>query len=154
MRQALVLANLAALGFVFELFIVKEKLFSGCKNKISPAVDAFESLVLEFHERPTSPYVPPALFLMRKSAGFKAPLVRPNAAPRSCALLLKINKCMTAMNCLCRWKKGKARFTYGLPRFFIPALSGPFCGSVYERELVSDASFHLASGRKSGASLL
>src|SRR5260370_8714511 len=98
MRQALVLANLAALGFVFELFIVKEKLFSGCKNKISPAVDAFESLVLEFHERPTSPYFPPALFLMRKSAGFKAPLLRPNAPPRHCALLLKTTQFTPAIN--------------------------------------------------------
>jgi hypothetical protein len=151
MRQALVLANFAALGFVFELFVVKEKLFSGCKNKISPAVDAFESLVLEFHERPTSPYVPPALFLMRKSTSFKAPLGSAQRRSEELRLLLKIDKCVTAMNVLYRWKKGKARFTYGLPRFFIPALSGPSCGSVYERGLVSDASFHLASGRKSGA---
>jgi hypothetical protein len=34
------------------------------------------------------------------------------------------------MNCLCRWKKGKARFTYGLPRFlfllFPGLLAAPF----------------------------
>ncbi|HTC94916.1 MAG TPA: hypothetical protein VK699_15850 [Terriglobales bacterium] len=55
MRHALVLAVFAALGFIFEVFVVKEKLFSSGKDEISPAVNAFESLVLEFHERPTSP---------------------------------------------------------------------------------------------------
>jgi len=55
LRHALVLAGFAALGLVFELLIVKEELFPGGKDKICPAVHAFESLVLEFHERPTSP---------------------------------------------------------------------------------------------------
>jgi hypothetical protein len=137
MRQALVLADFAALGFVLELFVVKEKLLAGCENKISPAVNAFESLVLEFHERPTSPYVPPAPFLMRKSASFKLPLVRPNAAPWSRAYCLTLNKCVTAMNCLCvPENKGKARFIHGLPRFLFLLFPGLFAAPFTSKGLL------------------
>jgi hypothetical protein len=43
------LACFAALGFVPELFIVKEQLFTGGENKIRPAVNALQHPVLEFH---------------------------------------------------------------------------------------------------------
>jgi hypothetical protein len=43
------LARLAPLGFVFELLIVKEKLFPRRENEIRPAVDALQHLVLKFH---------------------------------------------------------------------------------------------------------
>src|SRR5215471_9367959 len=73
LRHALVLAVLAALGLVFELLVVKEELFPGGKDKICPAVHAFESLVLEFHERPTSPLVPPDMSLCGNHGRFTAP---------------------------------------------------------------------------------
>jgi hypothetical protein len=43
------LAGLTTFGFVLELFIVEEKLFAGRENELSPAIDAFEYSVLEFH---------------------------------------------------------------------------------------------------------
>jgi hypothetical protein len=43
------LARLAPLGFVFELLIVKEKLFPGGENKVTPTVDTLQHLVLKFH---------------------------------------------------------------------------------------------------------
>jgi hypothetical protein len=48
-RYPLGLAILAALGFVAELFVVKEKLFPGGENEISTAIDAGKYLVLKFH---------------------------------------------------------------------------------------------------------
>jgi hypothetical protein len=42
-------AVLAAFGFVLELLVVEEQLFSGCKHEIRSAVDALQNLVLEFH---------------------------------------------------------------------------------------------------------
>jgi len=47
--DALSLAGLAALGFVLELLIVKEKLFPGGENKITPTVNALQHLVLKLH---------------------------------------------------------------------------------------------------------
>jgi hypothetical protein len=43
------LASLAALGFVLELFVVKEKLFPGSEDEITAAVDTLQHLVLKFH---------------------------------------------------------------------------------------------------------
>jgi len=43
------LAGLATLGFVLELLVVKEKLFPGSENEITPTVDALQHLVLKFH---------------------------------------------------------------------------------------------------------
>ena len=43
------LAGLAALGFILELLVVKEKLFPGGKDKIGTAVDTLQHLVLKFH---------------------------------------------------------------------------------------------------------
>ena len=42
-------ASLAALGFVLELLVVKEKLFPGSENEITPTVDTLQHLVLKFH---------------------------------------------------------------------------------------------------------
>ncbi len=49
---ALAFAVLAALGFVLELFVVEEKLFAGGEDEIVTAVNALESLILEFHGAP------------------------------------------------------------------------------------------------------
>ncbi len=43
------LASLATLGFVLELLVVKEKLFPGSENEITPTVDALQHLVLKIH---------------------------------------------------------------------------------------------------------
>jgi hypothetical protein len=43
------LAGFAPLGFVFELFIVKEQLFPGREDEVGPAVDALQYFVLKFH---------------------------------------------------------------------------------------------------------
>ena len=48
-RCPLRFARLATLGLVLELFVVEEELLAGGKNEIGPAVNAFESLILEFH---------------------------------------------------------------------------------------------------------
>ena len=48
-RDPLGLAGFAAFGFVLELFVVKEKLFPGSENEITPTVDTFQHLVLKFH---------------------------------------------------------------------------------------------------------
>jgi len=48
-RSALGLAGLAALWFVLELFVVKEKLFASRENELSAAVDAFQNPVLKLH---------------------------------------------------------------------------------------------------------
>jgi hypothetical protein len=42
-------ARLAALRFVFELFVVEEKLFACCEEKLRAAVDTFQQPILEFH---------------------------------------------------------------------------------------------------------
>jgi hypothetical protein len=42
-------AGFAAFGFVFELLIVKEKLFPSRENEIIPTVNTLEHLVLKFH---------------------------------------------------------------------------------------------------------
>jgi hypothetical protein len=47
--HAFCFACLAALGFVLELFVVKEKLLAGREDKIITAVDALEASILEFH---------------------------------------------------------------------------------------------------------
>ena len=61
-RDPLRLARLTALRFVLELLIVKEKLFTGGKNKIRPAIHTLQYLVLEFH-RENAPFSPiPAAF--------------------------------------------------------------------------------------------
>ena len=51
------LAGLATLGFVLKLLIVEEKLFPGCEDEVSAAVNAFQNLVLEFHGR-DAPFSP------------------------------------------------------------------------------------------------
>jgi len=43
------LASLATLGLILELLVVKEKLFPGSENKITPTVDTLQHLVLKFH---------------------------------------------------------------------------------------------------------
>ena len=43
------LTGFAAFGLVLELLVVEEQLCSGRENKVGPAVDALEYLVLEFH---------------------------------------------------------------------------------------------------------
>ncbi|HZW80428.1 MAG TPA: hypothetical protein VFF50_08155 [Candidatus Deferrimicrobiaceae bacterium] len=47
--HALGLAGFAALGLVLELFVVKEHLFPGGKDKVSAAVDAGQYFILKFH---------------------------------------------------------------------------------------------------------
>ena len=49
--KPLVLAILAALGFVLELFVVEEKLFARGEHEIGTAVNALQHPVLEFHPR-------------------------------------------------------------------------------------------------------
>ena len=48
-RNPLRLAGLAPFGFVRELLIVEKHLFPGGKNKVRPAVDALQHLVLKLH---------------------------------------------------------------------------------------------------------
>ena len=43
------LALFTALGFVLELFVVKEELFTGCEHEICAAVDTLQNLILELH---------------------------------------------------------------------------------------------------------
>ena len=45
----LTFAGLATLGFVLELLVVEKQLFTGGKDEIRTAIDAFECLVLELH---------------------------------------------------------------------------------------------------------
>jgi len=47
--DSLCLASLATLRFVLELLIVKEKLFPGGENKITPTIDTLQHLVLKLH---------------------------------------------------------------------------------------------------------
>jgi len=47
--SALALAVFATLGFVLELFVVEEKLFTGGEHEVSAAIHTFEDLVLELH---------------------------------------------------------------------------------------------------------
>jgi hypothetical protein len=49
--HALRLAELAALGFVLELLVVKEELFPGSENEAGTTVDAAKYFVLKFHLR-------------------------------------------------------------------------------------------------------
>jgi hypothetical protein len=42
-------ASFATLGFVLELFVVKEKLFPGSENEITSTVDTLQHFVLKFH---------------------------------------------------------------------------------------------------------
>jgi hypothetical protein len=53
-------AGLTAFGFVLEMLVVEEQLFSGSKYEIRPAVGAGEYLVLKFHLRmaPLCPWSP------------------------------------------------------------------------------------------------
>jgi hypothetical protein len=61
-RDPLGLARFAALRFVLELFIVKEKLFAGREDEIGTAIHTLEYSVLEFH-RENAPFSPiPAAF--------------------------------------------------------------------------------------------
>ena len=48
-RNSLRFAALAPLGLVPELLIVEKHLFPGGKNKVRPAVDALQHLVLKLH---------------------------------------------------------------------------------------------------------
>ena len=48
-RKAFRFAGLAAFGFVTELLVVEEKLFSSGEDEVSPAIDALQSPVLELH---------------------------------------------------------------------------------------------------------
>jgi hypothetical protein len=43
------LAGFATLWFVLELLVVKEKLFPGREDEITPTVDTLQHLVLKFH---------------------------------------------------------------------------------------------------------
>jgi hypothetical protein len=52
-RHSLALAALAPLGFVLELLVVEEQLFTSCEDKIRSTVNALQNLVLEFHWRAT-----------------------------------------------------------------------------------------------------
>jgi hypothetical protein len=47
--HALRLTSLTAFGRVLELFVVKEHLFPGGKDKVSAAVDAGQYFILKFH---------------------------------------------------------------------------------------------------------
>jgi hypothetical protein len=49
--HALCLALLAALGVVFEVFVVKKHLLAGRENKLGAAVNAFKDSIREFHGR-------------------------------------------------------------------------------------------------------
>jgi hypothetical protein len=46
---SLALASAAAFRFILELLVVKKQLFPGSENKITPAIDTLEHLVLKFH---------------------------------------------------------------------------------------------------------
>ena len=46
---AFTLAVFAAFGFVFELFIVEEELFTGSENEVGAAIHTLENFVLEVH---------------------------------------------------------------------------------------------------------
>ncbi len=48
-RSAFALADLTTFGFVLELLIVEEQLFSGCENEVSAAINTLQNLILEFH---------------------------------------------------------------------------------------------------------
>lgn len=47
-------AVLTSLGFVLELLIVEEELFTGCKSEFRPTVYTLQYLILELHEMPLS----------------------------------------------------------------------------------------------------
>jgi hypothetical protein len=47
--DALGLAGLTALGFVLELFVVEEELFTGREHEICAAVNTLQNLILELH---------------------------------------------------------------------------------------------------------
>jgi hypothetical protein len=51
-------ASLATLGFILELLVVKEKLFPGSENEITPTIDTLQHLVLKIHLRmaPFNPF--------------------------------------------------------------------------------------------------
>ena len=99
-RYPLRLARLASFGFVLELLIVEEQLFSGSKDEVAAAVDTFEHFILEFHDRsPHSPlaitrhgnqWLPRACAQSRYAPPSKltAPLGRP-ACTRACAGLMR-----------------------------------------------------------------
>jgi hypothetical protein len=53
--NAFCFTGLATFRLVFELLVVKEKLFARGKNKVGTAVDTLENLVLKFHPSPHSP---------------------------------------------------------------------------------------------------
>jgi hypothetical protein len=43
------LTGLAALGFIFKLFVAEKELFARREYEICPAINALQNLVLEFH---------------------------------------------------------------------------------------------------------
>jgi hypothetical protein len=49
------LAILAALGLVFEVFVVEEVLFSRCKDEICSAINALENAILKLRHGNWSP---------------------------------------------------------------------------------------------------
>lgn len=53
--DAFCFTGLATFWLVFELLVVKEKLFACGKNKVGTAVDTLEYFVLKFHPSPHSP---------------------------------------------------------------------------------------------------
>lgn len=63
---ALCLAILAALGFVLEVFVVEEVLFSRCEYKVCSAVNAFEDSVLKLRHSSCAPYQPELLRIRRR----------------------------------------------------------------------------------------
>ena len=50
-RHSLAFAVLAAFGFVLELFIVEEQLFTRCEHEFRATIDALQNLILVFHWR-------------------------------------------------------------------------------------------------------
>jgi hypothetical protein len=47
--HALRLAVLATLGLILEVLVAEKDLFPSSKNELSPAIDAGQYLILEFH---------------------------------------------------------------------------------------------------------
>jgi hypothetical protein len=46
-------------GVVFELFIIEEELFAGCKDELCPAIDTLQDSISEFHGQLASQGITP-----------------------------------------------------------------------------------------------
>jgi hypothetical protein len=82
--NAFCFTGLATFWLVFELLVVKEKLFARGKNKVRTAVDTLENLVLEFHP---SPHSPPTSRSFKKARGSPHARVRAESLrtpPQTC----------------------------------------------------------------------